>query len=231
MLTVSPTSTASRSQISRPCWVMSSCPDTALASRRMPNPSRYLPRSCACSTSSCSSSAVSRPRHRGLVHTDVGREVRHPGLAETSKDLQNGNRAVNRLHTPAAGVGAPVAHRRDHTQVARLSVTYPVRARCSTRNGCAIRTCGLTRERLGFISWYISCRSILEAIWRERTHMGSPRVVIIGAGIVGDEPGRRTHRPRLGPRHGARPGPASADRRLVLACAGVWSSRRIRRRR
>ena len=55
-----------------------------------------------------------QPRHRGLVHADVGREVCHPGFTEASEDLQDGNRAVNRLHTPAAGVGAPVAHRRDH---------------------------------------------------------------------------------------------------------------------
>src|SRR6478736_5210763 len=64
MLTVSPTSAASRSQISRPCWVTSSRPDTALAKRKSPNPSRYLPRSWACSTNSRSSSA---PSNRNAV--------------------------------------------------------------------------------------------------------------------------------------------------------------------
>ena len=42
MLTVSPTSAASRSQISRPCWVTSSRPDTALAKRKMPEPQPIL---------------------------------------------------------------------------------------------------------------------------------------------------------------------------------------------
>lgn len=64
MLTVSPSSSASRSHTGRPTWVMSILPVTAPASRTIPKPSRYLPRSVACSTSPRASSA---PRSRNAV--------------------------------------------------------------------------------------------------------------------------------------------------------------------
>ena len=59
MFTVSPSSRARRSHTGLLWRVTSMPPDTAPASRTMPNPSRYFPRSSACSTSPRVSSALS----------------------------------------------------------------------------------------------------------------------------------------------------------------------------
>ena len=79
---------------------MSSRPATAPASRTMPKPSRYCPRSRSCSTRPRSSSALSS---RNAV------DLCTPSSAATSvtraspcagQDLQHGDRPVDRLHPP-----------------------------------------------------------------------------------------------------------------------------------
>lgn len=59
MFTVSPSSSASDWQVWRPSFAMSIRPVAAPASRTMPKPIAYLPRSPSCSTRPCDSRTLS----------------------------------------------------------------------------------------------------------------------------------------------------------------------------
>ena len=83
------------------CWVTSRRPGTALASRRMPKPRRYLPRSWVCSTSSRSSSAASNRNAVDLctpISAATSRRPPHP----LGQDFQHVYSAVDRLDTAGA---------------------------------------------------------------------------------------------------------------------------------
>ena len=99
MFTVSPTPRPAVRQTGRACWVTSRRPGTPLASRTTPKPSRYLPRSWVCSTSSRSSSAASNRNAVDLCTPISAATSLTPVLTPLGQDFQHAHSAVDRLDT------------------------------------------------------------------------------------------------------------------------------------
>ena len=89
------------------CWVTSRRPGTALASRRMPKPRRYLPRSGLLDQFAVLERGK-QPERRRLMHADIGRDLATPASPRWAR-ISNTLTARSTDWTPPA-LTSRVAH-------------------------------------------------------------------------------------------------------------------------
>lgn len=96
--TVSPISSARRSQTGRLCWVMSMRPVTAPAKADEAETEAVLAALACLFHQAAHLQGAEQPERGGLVDIDLGGHLADPGLAAPGQDLQHGDGAVDGLH-------------------------------------------------------------------------------------------------------------------------------------